>query len=220
LKFDPFFSEHTEIPIVTSFMRANFTATQTVKLTVPQLGIPLQHYLRQPQRLIYALVEPNRLEVLADDVFRLKMKPLSLMSLSVQPTVDLKIWHDSSGTVHLRSRNCEILGVDYINQRFHLDLVGQLAVVGDPQRSLLEGIAELKVQVELPPPLSFTPLPLLQATGDNLLKSVLLTIKQRLMHQLLQDYKTWAEKTQACLLDPDCLDKQPYPDPVDGIPNL
>jgi hypothetical protein len=32
----------------------------------------------------------------------------------------------------------------------------------------------------------------LEATGNGLLRSVLLTIKQRLMHQLLSDYRTWA----------------------------
>ncbi len=32
---------------------------------------------------------------------------------------------------------------------------------------------------------------ILEATGNGLLKSVLLTVKQRLLHQLLADYRRW-----------------------------
>lgn len=183
-------------------MRANFAANQTVKLKVPQLGVPIQHYLRQPQRLIHALVDSTRLQELAPDVFRLKMKPLSLLSFSVQPTVDLQIWSEADGTVKLRSLRSEILGIEYINQRFSLDLAGQLTAVTENQQTTLLGMAELQVSVELPPPLCYTPQALLKSAGDNLLKSVLLTIKQRMMHQLIQDYKAWVENTQAGMDQP------------------
>ena len=57
--------------------------------------------------------------------------------------------------------------------------------------TILKGKADLKVQVELPLPFSLTPKPIVEATGNGLLKSVLLTIKQRLLQQLLDDYKNW-----------------------------
>jgi len=50
----------------------------------------------------------------------------------------------------------------------------------------------LEVGVEMPPLFWLTPKPILEATGNGLLKSVLLTIKQRLMYQLLLDYRQWA----------------------------
>ncbi|MCZ0903733.1 DUF1997 domain-containing protein, partial [Microcoleus sp. HI-ES] len=56
----------------------------------------------------------------------------------------------------------------------------------------LKGKADLEVQVELPPPFWLTPKPILEATGNALLKSVLMSVKQRLMHQLLLDYRRWA----------------------------
>jgi hypothetical protein len=46
--------------------------------------------------------------------------------------------------------------------------------------------------VDVPMPLALTPKPFLEATGNGLLKSVLLTVKQRLMHHLLADYRAWA----------------------------
>ena len=173
-------------------MQIQFTASQSVQLAVPEQTIPIQHYLRQPKRLVTALVDPTRLEQLSSDCFRLKMRPLSFMMLTIQPTVDMRVWTLSNGTLRLKSVGCEIRGVEYINDRFSLNLFGRLTpceIEGIPH---LKGIADLAVQVELPPPLQLTPHPILETTGNGLLKSVLMTIKQRLMRNLLVDYHRWA----------------------------
>jgi hypothetical protein len=173
-------------------MHTRFIASQSVDMAVPEQAVPIQHYLRQPQRLVRALVDSSRMEQLSEDRFRLKMRPLSFMTLSIQPIVDLKVWTESDGTVHLKSVGGEIRGVEYINERFALNLIGKLVPCQSNGRTYLKGIANLEVQVELPPPFWFTPKPILEATGNGLLKSVLLTIKQRLMHQLISDYCHWA----------------------------
>ncbi|NJO42844.1 MAG: DUF1997 domain-containing protein [Cyanobacteria bacterium CRU_2_1] len=172
-------------------MHTRFSASQSVELVVPEQPIPIQHYLRQPQRLIRALVDPNRIEQLSPECFRLKMRPLSFMTLSIQPTVDMRVWTESDGTICLQSIACEIRGIEYINQRFSLNLLGKLAPYQLNGVTTLRGRADLQVQVDLPPPLWLTPKSLLETTGNGLLRSVLLTIKQRLMHQLLSDYRSW-----------------------------
>jgi hypothetical protein len=178
-------------------MPTRFTASQSVKITVPEQPIPIQHYLRQPQRLVNTLVDPSRVEQLSEEIFRLKLRPLSFMTLSIQPTADLRVWAEPNGTVHLQSVACEILGLEYINQRFTLNLQGHLSPCEVNGQTLLQGKADLEVEVELPLPFSLTPQPILEATGNSLLKSVLLTIKQRLLHQLLADYRCWvSDKTE------------------------
>lgn len=172
-------------------MHTTFSASQSVELAVPEQPIPIQHYLRQPHRLIKALVDPSRTEQLNAECFRLKMRPLTFMTLKIQPTVDMRVWAESDSVIHLRSIGCQIRGIEYINQRFSLDLVGQLSPHQIEDQTYLKGKADLKVQVDLPPPLWFTPKPLLETTGNGLLKSVLVTIKQRLMYQLLSDYCMW-----------------------------
>ena len=174
-------------------MYTRFTASQSVKLAVPEQPIPIQHYLRQPQRLVKALMDPSRTEQLDEDTFRLKMRSLSFMMLSIQPVVDMQIWAESDGTIHLRSLACEMRGIEYLNRRFNLQLLGTLSPQQIRGKTRLIGKADLTVKVELPPPFLLTPAPILEATGNGLLKSVLLTIKQRLMHNLLADYRTWAK---------------------------
>ncbi|MFN6526540.1 DUF1997 domain-containing protein [Nostoc sp. ChiSLP03a] len=172
-------------------MATRFTASQSVEIAVPEQPIPIQHYLRQPQRLVKALVDNSRIQQLSEEVFRLKMRPLTFMSLSIQPTVDMRVWAESNGTIYLRSLNCEILGFEYINQRFALNLKGYLSPKEFSTGTRLQGKADLEVVVDFPPPFSFTPKPILEATGNGLLKSVLLSVKQRLLNQLLTDYCYW-----------------------------
>lgn len=178
-------------------MDTRFFASQSVDIPVAEQPIPIQHYLRQPHRLVNALAASSRVEVLGNDLFRLKMRPLTFMTLSLQPTVDLRVWTEADGAVHLRSERCEIRGVEYINDRFTLNLVGKLVPVTLNEVTHLRGRADLDVRVELPLPFALTPKPVLETTGNGLLKSVLLTVKQRLMHQLVSDYRAWV----SCQLD-------------------
>ncbi|MEP0910202.1 DUF1997 domain-containing protein [Leptolyngbya sp. GB1-A1] len=173
-------------------MFARFSDSQSVELAVPNQPVPLQHYLRQPQRLVRALVDPSRIQMLRQDCFRLKMRPLSFLMLTLQPTVDLQVWAEPDGSIRVQSIACEIRGIEYINQRFSLNLTGVLIPEQDGEVTYLRGRANLQVQVDVPPPLMLTPQPILEATGNGLLHSVLLTVKQRLMHQLLVDYREWA----------------------------
>lgn len=177
-------------------MLAQFQSSQTVDIVVPEQPVPIQHYLRQPHRVIKALVDPERTEQIAHDVFRLKMRPRNFMVLSIQPTVDMRLWADSDGTIRLESVGCKIHGIEFIDQRFNLNLFGELSptLQGDEKTHLI-GRADLQVEVDVPPPLEFTPRLILERTGNGLLASVLASIKQRLMHQLIADYRSWV-KTQ------------------------
>lgn len=172
-------------------MLTQFSASQSVELAVPDQPIPIQHYLRQPQRLIKALVDTNRTEQLSDECFRLKMQPVSFIMLSVQPIVDMQVWAEPDSTVHLKSVGCEIRGVEYINQRFNLNLNGRLMPQEINGVTYLVGRADLEVQVVMPSLFWLTPKTLLESTGNALLHSVLSTIRHRLMHQLLVDYQSW-----------------------------
>jgi hypothetical protein len=169
-----------------------FTASRSIDLAVPKQSVPIQHYLRQPHRLVRSLVDPDRIEQIGDDEFCLAMRSLNFFNFSLQPTVYLRVWAEADGTVQIVSTKCEIRGVDYIDRRFSLKLVGKLSPLERQGQTYLEGRADLEVNVDLPPPLGFTPAAIVEAAGNSLLKSILLTFKQRLMHQLIADYSVWA----------------------------
>ena len=171
-----------------------FTADRSVEIAVPKQPIPIQHYLRQPHRLVRSLVDPNRIRQVSDDEFCLTMRTLSFFGFDLQPTVFLRVWTEADGTLRIVSTKCEIRGIDYIDRRFRLELIGELSPNRQQGQTYLEGQADLVVEVDLPPPLNFMPKTIVESAGNSLLKSILNTFKQRLMHQLLVDYVVWANQ--------------------------
>lgn len=172
-------------------MDIRFAASQAVEVTVPEQPIHITNYLRQPQRIVSAIGAASQIDPLSDDHYRLKMRPLNFMTLSIQPIVDLKVWADETAAINLQSIGCELRGIEYINQKFSLDLKGKLYPQQEYGLTYLKGRADLSVQVELPPPFTLTPRPILETAGNGLLLSVLAGVKQRLLNQLLQDYQQW-----------------------------
>ena len=174
-----------------------FNASEAVDLAVTDEVVPIQHYLRQPQRLVWTIANPKLIEQLSSDRFSIKLKPINFMDLyHFQPMSVLKVTADAAGTLSVKSEDCAILGNDYINDRFEMILRGKLAPKQIKDRTHLCGWASLRVEVDLPPAMLVVPRPLIETTGNGLLKGVLQRIKQRLLAQLLEDYLEWATDTR------------------------
>jgi Protein of unknown function (DUF1997) len=181
-------------------MYVSFSASESVNISVKDEEIPIQHYLRQSQRLVRAIANPELMQQVGDDLYELKMRPINFMEIyHFQPIVLLKVWSGSNGSVYLKSEGCQIKGIDYINRRFSLKLKGILYPLEDRGKTTLQGQADLEVGVEVPTALMFTPRALLEMAGNKLLKSVLVRIKQKLTIQLVRDYRTWAAKESVFL---------------------
>jgi hypothetical protein len=176
-------------------MYVSFKTSESVQISVANQETPIQHYLRQPQRLVKAIADPQLIKQITDDVYELKMRPINFMEMyHFQPIVLLKVWSGSNGSVYLQSEGCQIQGIDYINRRFSLKLKGILYPQVSAGQTTLEGQADLEVGVELPTALMLTPRPFLERTGNKLLKSVLGRIKNKLTTQLIEDYRIWASQ--------------------------
>ena len=177
-------------------MYVSFSASESVQISVDNSVKPIQHYLRQPKRLVEAIADPQLMKQMSDDLYELKMRPINFMEMyHFQPIVLLKVWSGSNGSVYLKSEGCQIKGIDYINKRFSLNLKGVLYPKESDGQTTLEGQADLEVRVELPTALMFTPKPFLEVAGNKLLKGVLNRIKQKLTTQLVRDYRVWASQT-------------------------
>ncbi len=175
----------------------HFQVSQTLKMVVPNQVIPIEQYLRQPQRLVQAITDPSRIQQLAPSHLRLRLSPLKFMMLRLEPKVDLQVWTEAEGTLYLKALDCEIQGAQFLQESFGLELAGTLSPHRRGSETALSGKADLKVQVEVPPPLRLIPESVLESSGRAFLKGILLTIKYRLERQLVQDYRRWVKKNLA-----------------------
>jgi len=171
---------------------ASFFASQVVHLPVSSSVATARAYLRKPHRVVDAVTGTSQVEDLGGDRVRLTMRPLTFLTLTFRPRVDMRVWTDELGTVRLRSLACELDGIDYLNHRFSLDLVGYLkAIAGENGTATLTGVADLGVKVEIPGPLRSLPRSMVSAAGNGLLRGVLATVEGRLRRDLLADYGRW-----------------------------
>ncbi|MEO1590460.1 MAG: DUF1997 domain-containing protein [Cyanobacteria bacterium J06632_22] len=168
-----------------------FSASQSVRLSVPSLQVPIQDYLADPERLVYALVDPARVEMLTADTFRLNLRPFSFLMLTLEPVSDMQVyWSDSA--VHIDSDTCWLKGQPALNQHFSFALRGILSPLTEGDKTYLTGQANLQVTLDLPMSFRLTPKALIQKTGSGILNGILKTMKQRLLNRLVDDYRTWA----------------------------
>ena len=173
-------------------MNTEFKASETVKIAVEEKIIPIESYLSQPERVVNAMADPQFIEKLSDNCYRLKVRPLNFMEIyKFQPTVVLKVWATDNGVVYLDSQDYDIKGIDVAKNCFFLKVKGKLSPCIIKGETYLKGKAFLQVKLQLPPSLWITPKPLIEMAGNSLLKNVLLRMKQKLLTQLLKDYYNW-----------------------------
>lgn len=163
-------------------------------MQIARHGVPLSHYLRQPRRLVHALMNPDQVEELSANTFRFHLRGFQFLMLNIRPVVDLQIDTSHDHLLTVRSLDCWIKGNQFINEQFSLDLQGQLQLTEREQVTDLTGDVDLAIAVGLPPILSMTPHSILETTGNQILRGVLNTIKHRLMHQLAADYQRWSRQ--------------------------
>ena len=168
-----------------------FSASQSVSISVPQQPLSIEAYLSEPDRLVYALADAQQIERRGPTLFRMRMRAIRFFGLSIRPICDIEVWLEND-TVRLKSDHCEVEEYDLLNDSFSLNLQGYLVVQSTPKGKRLRGQANLIVSIDLPPVLRFTPKTLVERTGSGILNGILITMKQRLMRQLVSNYSAWA----------------------------
>ncbi|HIK43546.1 MAG TPA: DUF1997 domain-containing protein [Leptolyngbyaceae cyanobacterium M65_K2018_010] len=191
-----------------------FYASQALSLRVPNEVIPIEHYLRQPQRLVHAITDPRRIEMREEGLYRLSLRPLQFLGISVEPRADLRVWGLADGTLCLEAVDCEVRGpeyLSYVNESFAMGLQGTLKPFPQDRHTDLIGQADLSIQLNLPAPLTMMPSPMLEAAGRTFLSGILVTIKNRIERHLVSDYRTWVEQSQGLsnLANPSNLRSRP-----------
>jgi hypothetical protein len=132
-----------------------FHASQTLRLRVPHEDLPIEHYLRQPQRLVQAITDPRRIEVLGDGVYRLSLRPLQFLGISIEPTADLRVRSQADGSLQLASAGCQVKGPDYlsfVNDSFGMALQGTLTPYRQAHHTELRAGPTCKFTLSCRPP--------------------------------------------------------------------
>ncbi|KAH7621911.1 hypothetical protein NADE_004505 [Nannochloris sp. 'desiccata'] len=163
----------------------------------------------------YSALDPDLIESLGGNKFRLRVPRLKLFSLWVEPTVDISVSSASSTDprVLLTSESCHIVGSELIqkmqlDQRFILKFSTELTwkaaalstksthptviTTNKLSESQINANLELEVLTEVIPPFQLLPRSVLEGTCNAVLRSLMKTLLPKFLHKLANDYTKWA----------------------------
>jgi hypothetical protein len=166
-------------------MSLAFSSSQQLVLPIREHLALLPAYLREEQRVVASLLDPSQLVSLGPGHYRYRVTRVQVFQLQIQPVVDLQT-HHRDDRLELEAVDCKLEGLGLVDD-FRLGLRSWL----EASARGLEGEATLAVSVSQPPLLKLVPPPVLEATGRSVLKGILLSMRNRVRHQLLLDFHKW-----------------------------
>jgi Protein of unknown function (DUF1997) len=174
----------------------------------------------------YSDLDPDLIESLGGNKFRLRVPRVKLFSLWIEPTVDISVLSANSQNprVLLTSESCHLIGSELIqkmqlDKRFVLNFSTELTWETTsntpkiessngstsngstkPENSLPEsqitGDLELEVFTEVIPPFQMLPRSVLEGTCNAVLRSLMKTLLPKFMQKLANDYEKWATDSE------------------------
>ena len=173
-----------------------FQASQHLDLSIPGKQGLLSTYLLEEERVVGAMLDPDKLTLLAPGSFRYTVTSLNVFQLQVNPVVSIGVI-SGDGELKMWATDSELKGLGLVDD-FKLTLDATLMATD----SGLEGEANLGVTVSQPPLLKLIPSKVLESTGQSILNGILLGIKARVSHQLIEDFRLWSKENDGNLIEP------------------
>ena len=162
-----------------------FSSSQQLILPINEHNARLPAYLREEQRVVASLLDPDQLVALGPGHYRYRVSRVQVFQLQIQPVVELQT-HHRGDRLELEAVDCQLEGLGLVDD-FRLGLRSWLEASAEG----LAGEATLAVSVSQPPLLKLVPPRVLEATGRSVLKGILLGMRNRVRHQLLLDFHQW-----------------------------
>ncbi len=166
-------------------MSLAFNARQKLDLIVQVNAELLPDYLLQQERVVGAMLDPNKLKSLGSGSFRYEVTSFKVFQLQVNPVVSIAV-ENTENQIRMKVTDSHLEGLGLVDD---FDLTLDAILQATPNG--LEGEALLGVTVSRPPLLNLIPPKILESTGESILNGILLGIKARVGKQLVQDFQNW-----------------------------
>ena len=171
-------------------MSLAFNARQKIDLPVKNNIQRLPDYLLQQERVVGAMLDPQKLVALGEGNFRYTVTSFKVFQLEVNPVVSIAVVNSNGNKLQMHATDSELDGLGLVDD-FELSLDATLEATSNG----LEGEALLGVTVSQPPLLKLIPKQVLESTGHSILNGILLGIKARVGQQLMRDFAEWCSES-------------------------
>ncbi len=169
-------------------MSLAFNARQKIDLAVKNNIQRLPDYLLQQERVVGAMLDPNKLKSLGSGSFRYEVTSFKVFQLQVNPVVSIGV-ENTDKKIRMNVTDSHLEGLGLVDD---FDLTLDAILEATPNG--LVGEALLGVTVSRPPLLKLIPPKILESTGESILNGILIGIKARVGKQLVKDFYDWCEE--------------------------
>lgn len=128
--------------------------------------------------------------------FKMVVPKMSVFDVWVLPIAYTTI-SQSPGVVSMEATDCEITGSSHVEQLKLNDLFNIKALVafkasGTVATPTVTSEATFSLNIDVPPPFSFLPKPLLEGTGNAALSPIVSVLMNSFITSLVEDHKKWS----------------------------
>ncbi|CAM9988303.1 unnamed protein product [Ascophyllum nodosum] len=183
-----------------------FGSSQRLEASIPGASqASLKEYIADPSRIVYACWDHDLVTPLGDGVFRMSFKGQSFLTVSIDMSVEIKLWLAPNGNIKCKSvgysldEMAKILGQDFVDT-FYLELEGELRVEETETKvraltlksTLLSGDVGVNIGGKMPRLLSATPEQLVKRAALSVNNRVLEYVSSTFVGTVAGDYRQWA----------------------------
>ncbi|KAK2419961.1 hypothetical protein QL285_030764 [Trifolium repens] len=205
-----FHTKKTSYSVIRNEKTSTFNYRSTANIPIYELpGASFDQYMDDKLRVARAVFhDKTKTKQLNEEEWRIKMAPMQVLFMNVQPSADVKLTIKSNGEdypPHIPHHISKILEVHFIkwelkglntldhNDPYHLslDVKGTIYPERSGKHSWLKNQIEMKISFILSPAMGFIPEDVLQNTFEMVFKTMSNEMKQDFNGRLLADYNSF-----------------------------
>lgn len=153
-------------------------------------------FFAQNEELLRQFLGEDRVELLGDGVYRVRLNPHGALGLTLRPTFDVQFIEHPPGRVEMKSLRASLAESTHLDAGFDARFTGEATFHPHPAGSRMDCWAEMAVDLTLPAALAWMPAPPLEAVGNGIIHTAMHTLAGRLAPVLQHGIRRWAVRRQ------------------------
>jgi hypothetical protein len=153
-------------------------------------------YFAKNEDLLRKFLGEDRVEVIDDGVYRVKLNPHGAMGLTLQPTFDVQFIEHPPHRVEMKSLRASLLEVSHGDAGFDAKFTGEAHFAEAGPGTFITCWSQMEVKLGLPGFLSWAPVELLATVGNGIIQPAMAALAWRLVPIMQKDIHRWVAERE------------------------
>lgn len=148
-------------------------------------------YFAKNEDLLRKFLGEDRVKMIEDGVYRVKLNPHGAMGLTLQPSFDVQFLERPPDRVEMQSLRASLVESSHDDANFEAKFTGEAHFAPAGPGTLITCWSQMEVKLVLPGFLSWAPVELLQTVGNGIIQPAMQALAWRLVPLMQKDIHRW-----------------------------